>query len=87
MCEFEGSILAVGGYGLSSVESFTPPVDFSDPGQLGQWTDIQSMTREMCVYGLVVLPDGIFAAGMMAETWFHEFDNYWLIVLPNCLIL
>ncbi len=68
MCEFEGSVLAVGGGGISSVESFTPPADLSDAGQLGQWTEIQSMTREMCVYGLVVLPDGVLATGMIAET-------------------
>ncbi len=65
MCEFGGSVLAVGGNGISSVESFTPPVDFSDADQLGQWTDIQPMTRAMCVHGLVVFPDGIIAAGMV----------------------
>ncbi len=65
MCEFGGSVLAVGGDGISGVESFTPPVDFSDADQLGQWTDIQPMTRAMRVHGLVVFPDGIIAAGMV----------------------
>ncbi len=70
ICEFGGSVLAVGGDGISNVESFTPPIDFSDARQLGQWTEIQPLTSEMSVYGLVVCPDGILAAGTIVETHF-----------------
>ncbi len=70
LCEFRGSVLAVGF--VKSVESFTPPVDFSDAGQLGQWTEIQSTTSGMNVHGLVVFPEGILAAGMIGETCFNK---------------
>ncbi len=67
LCHFRGRVLAVGGMknfaDVGIVEAFDPPCTADDDQAVGQWTQLNSMTRGMWVRGLLPLQDSVVAAG------------------------